>query len=97
MRTEIVCQRRTSSHTKGPFTGLEKYLFISGHFPIVRACTKNETNTFCCKRASAVAQIRILGKAGRRGEEGLPDWSNITRRETTVDLEVGPGDIAAIT
>ena len=56
----------------------------------------NETNIFCCKQASAVAQIRILGEARWRREEGLPDWSNIARRDTAVDLEVGPSDIAAV-
>ena len=61
-----------------------------------KVCTKNETNIFCCKQASAVAQIKILGEARRRGEEGLPDWSNIARRDTAVDLEVGPSDIAAV-
>lgn len=44
----------------------------------------------------ATVQVEISGKGGRRGEQGLPNRRDITRREPSVDLEVGSRHVAAI-
>ena len=41
-------------------------------------------------------KVEISDKSGRRGEQGLPNRRDITRREPSVDLEVGSGYVAAI-
>ena len=43
-----------------------------------------------------MARIRILCEAGRRGEQGLPERSDVARCEATIDLEVGSGHVTAI-
>ena len=45
---------------------------------------------------TTITQTEILGKTGGRGEQRLPNWSNVTRCEAAVDLEVGPSHVATI-
>jgi hypothetical protein len=55
-----------------------------------------ERNQYLLLQPSGIVQTGILGKTRGRGEQRIPNWSDVARCEAAVDLEVGPGHVAAI-